>query len=104
MSYHIAVGIVNAKILVFARAQALDKLIGNLGAFHPRTLLKGNDVGGNLNIGFKLLGELTRFISVPEISYVTVFLCFGYCKLIYACADKIFGHSSADFGRINEIS
>ena len=99
MTDHIAVGEVYSEILILAGFDALDELICNLSALHPRTLLKGNYIRGNLDVCLKLLGELAGLVSVPEVCYVTVLLCLRDSKLIYTCICEIFAHSVSDLGR-----
>ena len=81
MADHVAVGEVDSQIAVFARFKTLDELIRDLGALHPWPLLERHAVGRDLNVCFQLLGEFARLVTVPEIGYVTVFLCFGYGQL-----------------------
>ena len=104
MTDHIAVGKVDAQVLICAALQSLDQLVGDLGALHPGTLLEGNDVGGNLNIGLQLLGELARLITVPEIGDVAVLLRLGDGELGDAVIGKILGHGVGDLGRVDQIA
>ena len=77
MSYHVAVGEVDSETIVLAALKSLDKEIGDLSALHPGSLLKGNDIGEDLNVSLELLGELAALVSVPEVCYVTVLLSLG---------------------------
>ena len=103
MTYHVTVREVDAQIFVLAGFKALDELVGYLGALHPRALLKGNYIGGNLDICLKLLGELAGAVAVPEVCHVSVLLSFGYCELRNAGPCKILTESIGYLGRIYEV-
>ena len=103
MTYHITVREVYAKVCVFSAFKTIDELICDFCTLHPGSLLEGNYVGGNFDICFEFFGEFTGLISVPEVSYVTVFLCFGNCKLTYTCICEIFTESVCDFGGIYKV-
>ena len=103
MSNHIAVGEIDAQNFVFARLQTFNQLVGNLGALHPGALFKRNDVRGDFNVGFQLLVKLARFVSVPEIGHMPVFLRFGHSKHGNTGSGKIFAHGVGDFGRRDQI-
>ena len=104
VTYHITVGEINAEVLIFTGLKALNELVGDLCALHPRSLLKGNDVRGDLDIGLELLGELTGLVSVPEIGYVSVLLSLGDGKLLNTDCAEILCHSVGDLGRVYKES
>ena len=87
--HHIPVRKIDAEVFILPGAQTLYKLIGYLRTLHPRALFKRDDIGGNLYICFELLGEFTGPVTVPEVGYMTEFLCLGDCKLVYSGGDEI---------------
>ncbi len=104
MAYHIAVGIIAANKVIFAALHSVNNRVGNFCRFHPRALVKRNLVRGDFIICFKLFAELFASVTVPEISNVTVFLCFRNRVFVHALFNKKLCKSVFDFGRINKVS
>ena len=104
MTHHIAVGEVDSQARILAALQRVDQRIGDQRALHPGALLEGNDVGGDLHVGFQLVGELAGLVAVPEVGYVTVFLGFGDSVLCYARVRQILTHSIGDLRGIHQIT
>ena len=103
MSYHISVRIVASDKIVFLRLDSSYHIVGNLCWLHPGTLVKWHPVWRYLVPGFKFLGKFFRFISVPEISYMTVFLSF---RNRIAAQPVLYQHlrkSVGDLGRTYKI-
>ena len=103
MTDHVTVREVAAEVGVFSGAQGFDERVGYLCALHPRALFKGNNVGGNLDVGFKLLAELSAPVSVPEVGNVTELLGFGDGVLGDPGVGEVFAECVRDLRGIDEV-
>ena len=103
MSDHIPVREVQTDKLIFSGFDRGNNGIGDLGALHPGTLFKRNDIGGDLLIGFKSLVEFSGPVSVEEVGDMTVLLRFTDCKLTDIAGAEILAERLVDLRRINQI-
>ena len=99
MADHIAVRKIDAQEIEIAGAELVDEHVGNLCALHPRALFKGNNIGRNFDVFFKLIGELAASVSVPEVCHMTEFLRFAYRELSVTVIYEEFAHRTGNFGR-----
>ena len=74
---HVAVREVYTHERILVLGDELNELIRDLCGLHPRTLFERNDVGRDLDVLFKIFVELTRSVTIEEVSNVTILLCLG---------------------------
>ena len=103
MSYHVAVGIVQANVLVLSALDRFDNFVCDFGALHPGALLKGNYVRRNFDISFEALVKFAGAVSVEEVCHVSVLLSFAYRHKVNAALCEVLSHRAVDAGRVDQV-
>ena len=96
MSNHISVREVQTDMVIFTALDCFNYFVCNFCTFHPWALFKWNYVRWNFNIIFELFVKLALLVSVEEVCYVSVLLCFRNCKKLYTSLCKIFTHCAVN--------
>ena len=77
MTDHITVREVYTHERILVLGDELDEFVGDLSGLHPRTLLKRNDIGRDLDVLFEIIVELTGSVTIEEVSNMAELLCLG---------------------------
>ena len=86
-----------------AGSHVLHHLLGDLLGLHSGSLLEGDDIGGDLLVGFQLLADLAGPVAVPEIGDMAVLLRLGHGVLPDACLAENLGQSVLDDGGLQQV-
>ena len=99
MPHHVAVGEVDAQRPGLAALDRLEGGVGDLRRLHPRPLLEGDVVAGDLDIALQGLVELPAPVAVPEVGHVPELLGLAAGELAHPAPSQVLTDGPVDVRR-----